>query len=200
MKHIILFDNYDSFTHNLLHLLQRVRPQFHFTVIRNQDRNVLKMTPDAFVVGPGPMTPAETGLLGEYFDKTIEPSRIPVLGVCLGMQYLGYRENVTVKRATEPAHGAAVRVHHTKKDIFENVDENFHGARYNSLEIQCADIENHSNLQILAIEKATNAVMALRNNHFPWAGVQFHPESFLTTNGELIVNNFFNQYVEHKIQ
>src|SRR6056297_2548870 len=158
MKRIILFDNYDSFTHNLLHLLQKVRPDYAIEVIRNRNIEVLKMVPDALIVGPGPMTPSDTGILTTYFNQVIEPEPVPVLGVCLGLHFIGYCENVPVNRSVEAVHGAAVRIHHTNDDIFSDAEENFLGARYNSLEIQCVDIEKNAKLKILARETSTNSV------------------------------------------
>ncbi len=173
-----------------------MRPTYDFDVFRNRDSLVLSQLPDALVVGPGPMTPAETGLLQEYFEQVIEPKNIPVLGVCLGMQFIACHEGVKVERSTMPAHGAATIVKHHQKDIFEGVNTNFQGARYNSLEIQSPQIQQSTNLELLAFAPENNAAMALKHKHQPWVGVQFHPESFLTTHGSLIIDNFFKQYVE----
>ncbi|WP_462281239.1 anthranilate synthase component II [Salinivirga cyanobacteriivorans] len=195
-KQVILFDNYDSFTYNLLHLLKTVRPGYRFDVFRNRDRTILQEIPHALIIGPGPMTPAETGLLQEYFERVVEKKHIPVFGVCLGMQFLAWREGVKVTRSTLPAHGAATIVKHQQNDIFKGVSPSFEGARYNSLEIQERQFLPSETFKVLAVAHENNAVMALRHKHKPWVGVQFHPESFLTTQGALVTDNFFYQYVE----
>ena len=120
-KNVILIDNFDSFTHNLLHLLQTVRPQYSFTIYRNHDNELLNQTPDALIVGPGPMTPAETGLLKLYFEQTVVKKQIPTLGVCLGMQFLGWYFGIGVTRSTLPAHGTATDIEHAESDIFQNI-------------------------------------------------------------------------------
>ena len=195
-KQVILFDNYDSFTYNLLHLLKTVRPGYRFDVFRNRDRTIIQEIPDALVVGPGPMTPAETGLLQQYFELVVEKKQIPVFGVCLGMQFLAWREGIKVTRSTLPAHGAATIVKHQQNDIFKGVSSHFEGARYNSLEIQSHVVLGAKKHDLLAVAPENNAVMALRHKYKPWVGVQFHPESFLTTQGALVIDNFFKQYVE----
>lgn len=195
-KNVILIDNFDSFTHNLLHLLQTVRPQYSFTIYRNHDIELLNQTPDALIVGPGPMTPAETGLLKLYFEQTVVKKQIPTLGVCLGMQFLGWYFGISVTRSTLPAHGTATNIEHAESDIFQNIPTPTQGARYNSLEIQVEELNRQVILTGLAFAPENNAVMALRHCSSPWVGVQFHPESFLTSHGHLLIENFFEKYVE----
>lgn len=193
---VVIFDNFDSFTHNLLHLLQQVRPKYNYVVKRNNDASVFNMKPCALIIGPGPMTPSETGVLNDYFTKVIEPHNVSVLGVCLGLQYLAYWKNLSINRSTMPAHGAAVEIAHFNEELFEGVGGKFMGARYNSLEVQKDQVENDNELKLIAYAVENNAVMAFRYKHKPWTGVQFHPESFLTSNGALIIDNYFKQYVE----
>lgn len=195
-KTIILLDNFDSFTHNLLHLLQKVRPHYHIQLYRNNDAKLMHQLPDALIIGPGPMTPSETGLLKSYFDETITKKHIPVLGVCLGMQFLGWYFNIQVTRSTMPAHGMAADIKHASNDIFEGIPMPMKGARYNSLEIQSSNLECQNILKTLAVTSENNAVMALRHHSQPWVGVQFHPESFLTEHGNILIDNFFKLYVE----
>lgn len=195
-KNIILLDNFDSFTHNLLHLLQMVRPNLHIQILRNNNPSLLNQTPDAFIVGPGPMTPAKTGLLETYFTNTISKKQIPVLGICLGMQFLGWYFNIPVTRSSMPAHGTATAIAHNQTDIFKNIPLQMKGARYNSLEIQESQVNNHKEFTILATATENNAIMAMRHRTMPWVGVQFHPESFLTNYGIKVIDNFFTQYVE----
>ena len=173
-----------------------VRNEYGFHVIRNGDRSIFSCKPDALIIGPGPMTPADTGVLPEYFSKYVEPNNIPVFGVCLGMQYLAHREGLVVGKSTNPKHGAAEKMNHVAKDLFKNVNSDFSGARYNSLEVQQNELLKSKSLKILAKSADNNTVMSLRHVIKPWAGVQFHPESFLTTQGDVIIDNFFKQYVE----
>ena len=179
-----------------MHLLKTVRPDYQFYVLRNGDKQVLSQQPDALVVGPGPMTPADTGVLQDYFEQVITSKHIPVLGVCLGMQFIAWHEGVEVDRSTSPAHGAETIVKHQQNNIFKGASPHFKGARYNSLEIQSDRVENSPELELLAYAPENNAAMALKHINHPWVGVQFHPESFLTTRGDIIVDNFFVQYVE----
>ncbi|MFO7864037.1 MAG: aminodeoxychorismate/anthranilate synthase component II [Salinivirgaceae bacterium] len=195
-KTILLLDNYDSFTHNLLHLLQQVRPQYNYTTLRNSDTQLKSILPDALIIGPGPMTPAETGLLNNYFQNTIKPKNIPTLGVCLGMQFLGYEAGLTVTKSTMPAHGAAIEIEHNATDIFTGMPTPTIGARYNSLEINAKTVAANHPLKVLATARENGAIMALRHKERPHVGVQFHPESFLTKNGYQIIDNFFQYYVE----
>jgi anthranilate synthase/aminodeoxychorismate synthase-like glutamine amidotransferase len=193
---IIVFDNYDSFTHNLLHLLQQVRPDFTYRVIRNNDVSIYKIKAAALIIGPGPMTPSETGLLEEYFEKVIIPLEVPVLGVCLGMQYLAFRKGISISRSTLPAHGAATPIIHFGSELFQGAHEDFQGARYNSLEVHKDLIKADGELELTAYAPENNAAMAFHYKQNPWTGVQFHPESFLTSEGAIIIDNFFLQYVE----
>jgi anthranilate synthase/aminodeoxychorismate synthase-like glutamine amidotransferase len=193
---ILLLDNYDSFTHNLLHLLQQVRPEYRYRTIRNTSTQLFSITPAALIIGPGPMTPAETGLLNNYFQNTIKPKNIPTLGVCLGMQYLGFEAGLSVTKSTLPAHGAAIEINHNTTDIFTGLPTPTIGARYNSLEIASKTIPANHSIEVLATAQENGAVMALRHKKRPHVGVQFHPESFLTTKGHQIIDNFFQYYVE----
>lgn len=195
-KSVIVFDNFDSFTHNLLHLLQEVRPDFKYHVFRNNDKSIFKYRPSALIIGPGPMTPSETGLLDDFFSQVIDPEYIPVLGVCLGMQYLAFRKGISITRSTLPAHGAAIKIVHSERELFNGVNSNFNGARYNSLEVQKDKIEADKELELTAFAPENNAAMAFCYKQKPWTGVQFHPESFLTSEGALIIDNFFKYYVE----
>ncbi|PLX15274.1 MAG: hypothetical protein C0599_16950 [Salinivirgaceae bacterium] len=195
-KSIIVFDNYDSFTHNLLHLLQQVRKEYSYRVIRNNDKTIFNFQPQALIIGPGPMTPSETGILNEYFNKIVEPENIPVLGVCLGLQYLAHRKGIEITRSTMPAHGAATEIKHLNTELFLGVKDSFLGARYNSLEVHKSKIEADPDLKLIAWASENDAAMSFHYKQKPWTGVQFHPESFLTSEGAKVIDNFFKQYVE----
>lgn len=195
---ILLFDNYDSFTYNLYNQLKMVRPDYEITVLRSRDKAVLVAEFDILVISPGPMTPEDVGVLPELFTNKIIPERIPVLGICLGLQFLAHYFGVQVGRSKQPLHGTAVAVEHQNQDLFQNIPSPFQVARYNSLEVQI-DALSGSVLEILAIESTTSAVMGLKHKNLPFAGVQFHPESFLTEHGNSLIDNFFRIYVENRI-
>ncbi len=191
---IVVIDNYDSFTINLCNLIKTVRPEHNLKVFRNLNREIFNERIDAVVVSPGPKTPAETGILHELTNERIVPERIPYFGVCLGLQFIGHYFGCKIKKSGTPTHGNSVNISHSGVDIFENIASPFKVARYNSLEFSTQDIV-HNDLEILATETGRDAVMALRHKSLPMVGVQFHPESFLTECGDLIIDNFFKQYV-----
>jgi anthranilate synthase/aminodeoxychorismate synthase-like glutamine amidotransferase len=196
---IILLDNYDSFTHNLLHLLKVAKPDAHVVVRRNSETTVLTEKIDMLVAGPGPCTPEETGILRQLFEKRILPEKIPFLGVCLGMQFLAYYFGAPVQRSLMPVHGDTCGVKHDGDNIFEGIPDRFRVARYNSLEVQPETL-SETPLECIATEEDTGAVMALKHKTLPICGIQFHPESFLTENGLRVVHNFFRLYTTQKEQ
>lgn len=195
-KRVLIFDNYDSFTQNLYNLLKSTRPGYEYYILRNKDKKVLSIDFDVLIISPGPMRPKDTGLLNQLFIEKIIPQTIPVLGVCLGMQFIAELYGEKIIESKDALHGKAVTISHTNADIFLNVKNPFSGARYNSLEVK--NSRNIHEIEILATEKNTNSIMALKHKIYPFAGVQFHPESFLTDQGSEITNNFFNLYVENK--
>ncbi len=191
-KRIILFDNYDSYTHNLYHLLTVSIPETDIQVCRNTNRQLFSENFDLLVGGPGPCTPNETGVLKELFDKKIIPQQIPYFGVCLGMQFLAWYYGYPIKRSQNPTHGDTILLKHSGTTLFQNLPQKFPVARYNSLEVDVYDL-TQSPFEILATEENTNAVMALRHKTLPLYGIQFHPESFITQFGKEILHNFYKQ-------
>ncbi|MDC7221386.1 MAG: aminodeoxychorismate/anthranilate synthase component II [Spirochaetales bacterium] len=194
MKKLLLLDNYDSFTHNLLHLLQMVRPDYKIVIMRNRDKNIYREKWDGIIVSPGPGTPEETGLLNDFFETVIIKEEIPYLGICLGMQFLAYFYGVTVDR-TQPYHGRTVNIEHDNKALFSDLPNPYKVMRYNSLGVKKDDLMG-SPLEVLALEEDKNDVMALKHRTLPFLGVQFHPESFLTEQADRLINNFFEAYLD----
>jgi len=188
----LLLDNYDSFTHNLLHLLQSVRPADQFIVLRNRNPEILNRSWDGVIISPGPMGPGETGLLRELYSKVLIPRETPCFGVCLGMQFLAVEHGGVVVPSGNPVHGRTTSITHSRKGLFQGIPSPFSGARYNSLEVQLPELVDHPVMEPLAEEAETGVVMALRHRSLPHFGVQFHPESFLTPHGKVLLKNFFD--------
>ncbi|MBN1697208.1 MAG: aminodeoxychorismate/anthranilate synthase component II [Spirochaetales bacterium] len=193
-RHILIIDNYDSFTFNLYHLLFGVRNTYHYSVLRNRDESLLGIHFDALVISPGPMGPENTGLLREVFHTVVIPRKIPVFGVCLGMQCIASFFGATVTRSADPVHGRQVVITHNGSDIFSGIGKEIMVMRYNSLDVK-NPLPDH--LLVLARQKHTAMIMAIRHNIYPFVGVQFHPESFLSENSYELIDNFFRRYVEY---
>ncbi|MBN2857473.1 MAG: aminodeoxychorismate/anthranilate synthase component II [Candidatus Delongbacteria bacterium] len=189
---ILLIDNYDSFTFNLKDLLERSAAGCDVTVRRNKEKDIFDLCFDILVVSPGPMTWKETGILNELFTSKVIPEKIPVLGVCLGMQFIAGYYGINVDRINNPLHGSRTVIRHNGDSLFKGIKDEFTAARYNSLGFYKTFSDQ---LDLIAFEKDSSAVMALKHKTLPFAGFQFHPESFLTENGEKMIRNFVDIYV-----
>jgi anthranilate synthase component 2 len=187
MAEVVVVDNYDSFTWNLVHLIgplvERIR------VVRNDETTaaaLLAEAPDAIVLSPGPCTPNEAGIC---LDVVREVGRtVPIFGVCLGMQAIGQAFGGEVVRAPLPMHGKVSRVTHTGRSVFRGINGPFEATRYHSLVV--ARDTCPADLEVTA--EADGLVMGLAHRDLPIHGVQFHPESVLSENGERIVRNFLD--------
>ena len=181
---IVLIDNYDSFTFNLVHYLGELGAEVR--VYRNDkitSAAVVASDPDAIVLSPGPCTPNEAGISIEAIRSFAERGT-PVLGVCLGHQALGQAFGGSVVRG-EPVHGKTAEVSHDGRSIFRGVENPLVAGRYHSLVV---DPELPDEFELSAESNGT--VMAIRHRELPAEGVQFHPESVLTESGKLILRNF----------
>ncbi len=183
---ILLIDNYDSFTFNLVHFLGDLGARCD--VRRNDQLSVaeaLASAPEAIVLSPGPCTPNEAGICLELIAAAA--GRIPILGVCLGHQAIGQAFGGEVVRAPAPMHGKVTPVQHDGTDIFADVPSPFEATRYHSLVVR------RDGLPPVLVETARNAeglIMALRHRDLPIFGVQFHPESIASQHGHRILANF----------
>lgn len=181
---LFVLDNYDSFTFNLVQMFRQY--PLDITVVRADKitvEEVEQMKPDYIVVSPGPKDPAAAGIsiaLIQYLYK-----KIPILGVCLGMQSLNEAFGGKTVRAPLPMHGKTSEVEHTDKWIFRGVSHPTIVARYHSL----ATVDINSELEITA-QTSDGVVMGLSHKTYPLHGVQFHPESFLTKEGFTMIENF----------
>jgi anthranilate synthase/aminodeoxychorismate synthase-like glutamine amidotransferase len=180
-KRVLVVDNYDSFTYNLVQYLGELGAELE--VMRNDDEGVLEREPDRVVVSPGPCTPNEAGVSMDAIRSFAERGT-PVLGVCLGHQALGQVFGGKVIRH-DPIHGKTATVEHDGKTIFQGLPEKIEVARYHSLVV---DEDIPDVLEVSAT--GGGVVMGLRHRELPAEGLQFHPESILTPEGKQILRNF----------
>jgi anthranilate synthase/aminodeoxychorismate synthase-like glutamine amidotransferase len=184
---IVLVDNYDSFTWNLVELLSRLGAEVQ--VVMNDERSareIATMQADAFVISPGPCSPTESGASLELVRIAIAGAIArPLLGVCLGHQALAHALGGRVERARRPLHGKTCVVEHDGRGPFSAMPSRFDAARYNSLIVAREGLPKE--LEIAAWDEE-GAIMALRHTTLPLLGVQFHPESFLTPLGPTLVD------------
>ncbi len=185
---IVMIDNYDSFTYNLVQYFGGFRPDIE--VFRNDAIDVEKiraMKPDAIVISPGPCTPNEAGNSNAII-QALGPS-IPTLGVCLGHQCIGQVFGGNVIRADKIMHGKVSQIRHTGNALFEGIPSPFEATRYHSLIIERKSCPK--SLEVIA-ETDDQVIMAVTHREFPVWGVQFHPESILTGPGKRIIQNFLS--------
>ncbi len=186
---LLLLDNYDSFTYNLYQYLSELGAEVE--VYRNDQltiQDIEQMKPAYIVVSPGPCTPNEAGLSCKIIEH-FGPS-IPTLGVCLGHQSIGQVYGGRVIRAQEPMHGKTSRMHHQGKGVFKGLPEPFEAIRYHSLIVE--DCSLPAELEITA-RTEDGLIMGLKHRSYPVEGVQFHPESIMTTIGKDLLRNFLEQ-------
>jgi anthranilate synthase/aminodeoxychorismate synthase-like glutamine amidotransferase len=183
---LLLLDNYDSFTYNLYQYLSELGAE---VAVRRNDQVTLDeieaMRPDSIVISPGPCTPNEAGLSCQVIE-TFGP-RIPLLGVCLGHQAIGQVYGGYVIRAPEPMHGKTSLIHHQGQGVLRNLPQPFEAIRYHSLIVERSTLPDE--LEITA-ETADGLIMGLRHRTHLVEGVQFHPESIMTSVGKDLLRNF----------
>ena len=183
---LLLIDNYDSFTYNLVQYFRELGAELH--VCRNDEISVeeaRKLSPDAIVISPGPCTPKEAGIslsLISAFAPTI-----PILGVCLGHQSLAAAFGAEIVRASRIMHGKTSLVSHDGKGVFKGLPNPFEATRYHSLAVRRRTLPGC--FEVTA-ESEDAEIMGIRHKEFPAEGLQFHPESILTVVGKTILSNF----------
>ncbi|MSQ26018.1 MAG: aminodeoxychorismate/anthranilate synthase component II [Dehalococcoidia bacterium] len=183
---ILLIDNYDSFTYNLYQYLCELADDVR--VVRNDAitlEEIALLKPERIVISPGPKTPAEAGVCNDVI-RQFGPT-IPLLGVCLGCQCIGHTYGATVAGAGEIVHGKTSPIHHDGKGVFAGLPNPFEAIRYHSLAIQPATVPD--TLEVTARTEG-GVIMGVRHKRYPVEGVQFHPESILTTVGKDLLRNF----------
>lgn len=184
---ILVIDNYDSFTYNLVQCLGGLGAEM--TVVRNDQitvEGIRKLHPDKIIISPGPCTPKEAGVsvptILEFAGK------IPLLGVCLGHQSIGAAFGATVNRCERLMHGKTSPVAHDGKGLYEGMPNPFDATRYHSLIVREETLPPF--LKVVARTTDKGEVMGIRHVEWPLEGVQYHPESFLTQEGERLLKNF----------
>ncbi len=197
---LLLIDNYDSFTYNLVHRIGEIAPDVDVRVVRNDKIAVSEaaaLNPTHLLVSPGPCTPKETGICPAMIEHF--RGKIPILGVCLGHQTIADRAGMIVERHTRLMHGKTSDVHHDGRGIFEGLPNPFVATRYHSLIVRRENIPDAfevsawtSDDEIMGLRWIDRAPQAA-----PLDGVQFHPESFLTVDGPRLLANFLGRSQEH---
>lgn len=192
---ILLIDNYDSFTYNLYQLvgqiLEEKNEKFILDVFRNDEIRLSEIKKTGYqkiIISPGPGDPSDKHYFGVCADVLVDLGRItPVLGVCLGMQGIGYYFGGRVSRAKKIMHGKTSILTHSGKKLFSGLPQDLEVMRYHSLVVERKNLPE--DLEILATSD-DGEIMGLSHKKFPISGVQFHPESFATEGGKKILENF----------
>ncbi len=187
---ILVIDNYDSFTYNLVQYFGELVKNPDDIVVKRNDEitlaDIKKMNPERIVISPGPCTPKEAGISVDVYHAFAKTK--PILGVCLGHQCLGEAMGGTVVRAGRLMHGKTSMIHHDNKGIFKGLSNPFVATRYHSLLVEKKTLPKDLTVSAWTDE---GEIMGLRSKKYPWIeGVQFHPESILTVEGKKILKNF----------
>ena len=185
---LLVIDNYDSFTYNLVHFLGELGAD---PVVFRNDKITLEqieaISPEAIVLSPGPCTPNEAGICLRLIDRFAPTT--PILGVCLGHQALGQAMGGEVIRAPELMHGKTSRINHTGKGLFRGLNAGFEATRYHSLVVKRETLPRE--LEVTA-STDDGLIMGMQHRVYPSHGVQFHPESIASENGHALLQNFLN--------
>lgn len=183
---ILMIDNYDSFTYNLVQYFGELGADLE--VYRNDKLRVdeiQKMRPEKIVISPGPGRPEAAGISVEIIERL--KGKVPILGVCLGHQCIGYAHGAEIIQAKKLMHGKTSQIQHNGKELYEGVENPFEATRYHSLVINPATLSKE--FEVTATSE-DGEIMGIRHKEMALWGVQYHPESILTKAGKHILNNF----------
>jgi len=189
---ILLIDNYDSFTYNLVHYVEELG--HNVQVYRNDKislKKIAKLNPKKIIISPGPCTPNEAGicldLVKRFYDK------MPILGVCLGHQSIGQAFGAKIIKASKIMHGKTSKVSNLGSKIFKGLPSSFEATRYHSLVIKNGTLPKNFKVISETIDDKKNVIMGIEHENYPCYGVQFHPESIASVPfGKKIMKNFLN--------
>jgi anthranilate synthase/aminodeoxychorismate synthase-like glutamine amidotransferase len=188
---IVLIDNYDSFTYNLVQRLGEIDPSVDLLVARNDQitlDEIAARNPSHLIISPGPCTPLEAGISADVVSR-FAPT-IPILGVCLGHQCIGHAFGGKIVRADRIMHGKTSWIHHDGKGVYRGLSNPFEATRYHSLVIQPGTLS--PDFDVVAWTDQ-DEIMGVRHKSWPLEGVQYHPESFLTLEGVGLLKNFIGK-------
>jgi anthranilate synthase/aminodeoxychorismate synthase-like glutamine amidotransferase len=188
---ILLVDNYDSFTYNLVQRLGEIDPGVDVKVVRNDQltlEDIEAAAPSHLIISPGPCTPKQAGISNDVVARFA--ARVPLLGVCLGHQCIGHALGAQIVRAGRIMHGKTSWIHHDGHGIYRGIANPFEATRYHSLVIEPGTLPDE--LEVVAWTDQ-NEIMGVRHKRYPLEGVQYHPESFLTLEGIKLLKNFLEQ-------
>lgn len=186
---VVVIDNYDSFTYNLVQRLGELGAELK--VYRNDKTSIERLEsdkPDHIIISPGPCTPREAGISCEVIKHFA--GKAPILGVCLGHQCIGHAYGAAVNRAGRLMHGKTSMIKHDGKTIYQGLPNPFRATRYHSLAIELDTLPD--DFEITACTEYRDELMGIRHKKLPIEGVQFHPESFLTDEGPRLLKNFLD--------
>jgi anthranilate synthase/aminodeoxychorismate synthase-like glutamine amidotransferase len=186
---ILLIDNYDSFTYNLVQRLGELNPNLDVRVFRNDEitpEQVAELKPERIIISPGPCTPREAGVSNEVIRRFA--LSVPTLGVCLGHQCIGHVFGGEVIRNYRIMHGKTSSIFHDGEGLFQGLTNPFEATRYHSLVIRRESFTNPD--FVITAWTEEGEIMGVRHRSWPLHGVQFHPESFLTLEGPRLLQNF----------
>ncbi len=189
---ILVIDNYDSFTYNLV---QELGEMGAVLKVRRNDKTSIdeieRLRPDRIIISPGPCTPLEAGISNEVISHFM--TKVPILGVCLGHQCIAHTLGGFVNRADKVMHGKTSHIYHDGRSVYSGLSNPFAATRYHSLIVRRENLPEC--LEIVA-KTELGEIMGLRHRELPLEGVQFHPESFLTTEGPRLLRNFLEGLLE----
>lgn len=193
---LLMIDNYDSFTYNVVQYLLELGAQVH--VVRNDqvdEKTLMEMNPERLVVSPGPCTPDEAGISMRAIE--LFQGKIPILGVCLGHQSIGQVFGAKVVRAKRVMHGKLSSIHHTGKGVFTGLPTPFNATRYHSLVIDKSTLPPELELSAWteSDDGEIDEIMGLRHTRYAIEGVQFHPESIMSEHGHRLLQNFLDMQI-----
>ncbi|HEX4129787.1 MAG TPA: aminodeoxychorismate/anthranilate synthase component II [Pirellulales bacterium] len=189
---LLLIDNYDSFTYNLVQRLGEIDPAIEIEVHRNDQialDEIAAKRPSRVIVSPGPCTPREAGISVELIRRFAP--ELPILGVCLGHQSIGEAFGAEIVRADRLMHGKTDMVHHDNRGLYAGLENPFQATRYHSLVIRPGTLSDDFEVCAWCVAPdGSREIMGIRHRKYPLHGVQFHPESFLTDRGTELLRRF----------